>query len=287
MRYRSMPAKNILAPSGLLHKCIQGQQFPTLGLGTFGLYGASCRKAVCYALGVGYRHIDTARIYENEGAVGLGIWDSGLERSDLFITSKVWWQDLAPAKIRSEVDASLEELQTDYLDLALIHWPNPEFSIQQAIETLAERKALGKIRFYGVSNFTPSLFNEAVGYGEIFCNQVEYHPLLDQSRLLDRVRSHDSALIAYCPLAQGTLAGESELAVIGQKYGKSCEQVALRWLIEQDNVVAIPRSSNPKHLESNYNIFDFELDASDRERIASLPKDRRQIDPYFAQDWET
>lgn len=169
-------------------------------------------------------------------------------------------------------------------DLVLIHWPNPEFSMQESIETLELLKAAGKIHHYDVSNFTPSLFHEAVGYGNIFCNQVEYHPMLDQTRLLDLVCSHDSALIAYAPLAQGAAVGYPELKDIGEKYGKSSEQVALRWLIEQDNVLAIPRSSKPEHIESNFDIFDFELDDSDREMIAALPKNHRQIDPEFAPD---
>lgn len=280
-----MSAKTIPHTTELFTKSIHGHEFPTLGFGTFELSGETCRKAVTKALQTGYRHIDTARMYENEEAVGLGIRDSGLERADFFITSKVWWEDLSPENIRSEVEASLKALQTDYLDLVLIHWPNPKFSIRKAVETLAKLKESGKIHLYGVSNFTPSLFHEAVGYGEIFCNQVEYHPLLGQSRLLELVRSHDSALIAYSPLAQGEAIGSPELEEIGQKHGKSSEQVTLRWLIEQDNVLAIPRSSNPEHIESNFDIFDFELDASDREKIDALPKDRRQIDPDFAPDW--
>jgi len=275
-----------LQSNALFTKNIQGHDFPTLGFGTFELSGETCRKAVAKALEVGYRHIDTARMYENEKEVGLGMRDSGLDRKDFFVTSKVWWEDLSPETIRSEVDASLEALRTDYLDLVLIHWPNPDYSLRDTIVTLKELKDAGKIKLYGVSNFTPDLFHEAIGYGDIFANQVEYHPLLGQQRLLDLIRDLDRALIAYAPLAQGAAIGYPELEDIGKKHGKSSEQVALRWLIEQDNVLAIPRSSNPEHIESNFDIFDFELDEADRERIADLPKDQRQIDPDFAPDWE-
>ncbi|MFO7725593.1 MAG: aldo/keto reductase [Oceanipulchritudo sp.] len=269
-----------------LTKRIQGHEFPTLGFGTFKLSGDACRRAVTKALQTGYRHIDTARMYENEEMVGLGIRDSGLERREFFVTSKVWWEDLSPKAIRSEVEASLKALQTDYLDLVLIHWPNPEFSIQKAVETFQELKDSGKIHLYGVSNFTPSLFEEAARYGEIFCNQVEYHPFLGQQQLLEVLRRHDSALIAYSPLAQGDVIENLNLKEIGEKHGKSPGQVALRWLVEQDNVFAIPRSSKPEHIESNFDIFDFALDEADRQRIAALPKDRRQVNPGFAPAWE-
>ena len=270
----------------LFTKNIQGRDFPTLGFGTYELEGDTCRQAVTKALETGYRHIDTARVYGNEEAVGLGIQDASMERNDYFVTSKVWWEDLSPENIRAQVDASLEALQIDYLDLVLIHWPNPQYSLEDAIDTFKELSISGKIHLFGVSNFTPSQFHEAVGYGNVFGNQVEYHPLLGQSRLLELVRSHNSALIAYSPLAQGEAIGYDELETIGQKHGKSSEQVALRWLVEQDNVLAIPRSSNPDHIESNFDVFDFELDDEDHRHIARIPKDRRQIDPDFAPDWE-
>lgn len=267
-------------------KRIQGRELPALGFGTFKLSGDECRRAVRNALETGYRHVDTARMYGNEEMVGLGMKDSGLAREDVFLTSKIWRDDLSPEAIRSGVDASLEALQTDYLDLVLIHWPNPDFPIGKAIEAFKELTEDGKIRHYGVSNFTPALFEEAAGYGEIFCNQVEYHPLLGQERLLEVLRHHDSALIAYSPLAQGEAIDFPELGKIAEKHGKNPEQVALRWLVEQENVFAIPRSAKPEHIESNFDIFDFELDESDRQTIAALPKDRRLVDPDFAPDWE-
>jgi len=270
----------------LFTKTIDDHVFPTLGLGTFELAGDECRKAVAHALEAGYRHIDTARMYKNETSVGLGMKDAGLNRNDFLVTSKVWWDDLSPENIQAEIEASLRDLQTDYLDLALIHWPNPAYSLKTSIETLEKLKDSGKIRLYGVSNFTPSLFAEATDYGDIFANQVEYHPFLGQQQLLGAVRHNSSALIAYSPLAQGKVGDNSTLSEIGSKYGKNSQQVALRWLIEQDNVLAIPRSSTPEHIDSNLDIFDFELDETDHQHIAGLPKNQRIINPDFAPDWE-
>lgn len=272
--------------SPLFTKTIKGANVPTLGFGTFELEGATCRNAVIKALETGYRHLDTARVYKNEAEVAQAIERSGVPRKDLFVTSKVWWEDLNPHGIREAIESSLKALQTDYLDLMLIHWPNPKVQLEDSIKTFQAFKEEGKIRHYGVSNFPAAHFVEAAGYGEIFCNQVEYHPLLSQDAVLDAVRRHGSALTAYSPLAQGEAVGYPELEDIAGKHGKGSEQVALRWLIEQESVLAIPRSSNPNHIQSNFDIFDFELDAEDKERIARLPKNRRQIDPSFAPRWD-
>lgn len=267
-------------------KTIQGTTVPTLGFGTFELEGDTCYRAVLKALETGYRHIDTARVYRNEAEVGRAVQDSSVPRDDIFMTSKVWWEDLSPHGIRGAVETSLKNLQTDYLDLALIHWPNPKFSLKETIETLRALQGVGKIHHYGVSNFPSVEFHEATGYGEIFCNQVEYHPLLEQTTILETVKRHNAAVTAYSPLAQGEALGYTELETIAKKHGKHSEQIALRWLIEQENVLAIPRSSNPEHIEINFDVFDFELDAEDKRHIAQLPKDKRQISPSFAPKWD-
>jgi 2,5-diketo-D-gluconate reductase B len=277
---------NVLQNIPLFTKEIKGTTVPALGFGTFELKGDTCHKAVIKALETGYRHIDTARMYNNEAEVGEAIQDAKIPREDLFLTSKVWWEDLSPHAIRKAIETSLKQLQTDYLDLALIHWPNPKFSLEESIETLQVFQDAGKIRHFGVSNFPAVHFHEAVGYGDIFCNQVEYHPLLKQDTVLNTVRDHGAALTAYAPLAQGEAIGYPELESLADKHGKSSEQVALRWLIEQDNVLAIPRSSNPKDIESNFDIFDFELDAEDKAVIEKLPKNQRQINPSFAPEWD-
>ena len=265
---------------------IKGTTVPTLGFGTFQLEGDTCRNAVIHALETGYRHIDTARVYENETEVGRAIEESSVPRDAIFLTSKVSRTDLSPNGIREAIEASLKALQTEYLDLVLIHWPNPASDLEACIETFQTFADARKIRRFGVSNFTSVQFHEAAGHGDIFCNQVEYHPLLKQDTVLESVRRHGAALTAYSPLAQGEAIGYAEVEDIADKHGKSSEQVALRWLIEQENVLAIPRSSHPEHILSNFDIFDFELDAEDKDRIAKLPKNKRKINPSFAPEWD-
>ncbi len=270
----------------LFFKRFQSVQVPALGFGTFQLEGETCRNAVGKALSLGYRHVDTARVYGNEDQVGAGLRDSGLNRSDIFVTSKVWLDHLKAPALLKEVMTSLELLQTDYLDLVLIHWPNPDVPFDESFRALEELKTQGVVIQYGVSNFPPSLLSGAINAGEVFCNQVEYHPFLGQDRLLEIARENDIMLTAYSPLAQGGVIGHAELEGIADKHGKSSGQIALRWLIEQDQVVAIPRSSKPEHIEKNFDIFDFALDDEDRAKIAALPKNRRRINPGFAPDWE-
>ncbi len=272
--------------SPLFAKEIKGTSVPALGFGTFQLKGDTCRSAVTTALETGYRHLDTARMYNNEIEVGEAIRDFRIPREDIFVTTKVWWEDLSPHGIRSAVEGSLNALQTDYLDLVLIHWPNPETSLEESIETFRILQEAGKIQNYGVSNFPSALFEEACVYGDIFCNQVEYHPLLKQDKVLAAARRRKAALTAYSPLAQGEAIGYPDLEDIAKRHGKSSEQIALRWLIEQDNVLLIPRSSNPDHIHGNFDIFDFELDAEDKDQIAELPKNKRQINPSFAPEWD-
>lgn len=269
----------------LFYKTFQGEPVPTLGFGTFKLKGDMCRKAVEAAIEVGYRHIDTARAYGNEKEVGRALAGSRVDREKLFLTSKVWRDDLEPQRLKEEVATSLDELGTDFLNLVLIHWPNPEFDLRESIEALEDLRSEGRIRHYGVSNFTPRLLEVALSYGKVFCNQVEYHPLLAQDKLLAITRRHEIMLTAYSPLAQGEVFEIDELEPIARKHGMNTAQVALRWLIEQDGVVAIPRSSSPDHIKSNFAVFDFKLDEADHEAISRLPKDRRQINPSFAPDW--
>lgn len=265
---------------------IQGTPVPALGFGTYELEGDACRRAVVDALDVGYRHLDTARMYHNEVQVGQALQQVGIDREKIFLTSKIWWDDLSPAGVEKQISASLKDLDTPYLDLVLIHWPNPEFPLEETIEAMVAAREQGMIRHVGVSNFPPSWTKRAIACGPIFCNQVEYHPFLGQTELLELARAHDFLLTAYAPLAQGGVHAARQLDPIAEKHGKSREQVALRWLIEQKQVSAVPRSSKREHIEANFDIFDFRLDHQDHARIARLPKDRRQINPEFAPDWE-
>ena len=178
-----MISDNSTLPS-LFHKKIRNQHVPALGFGTYELKGLDCLKAVVKAIETGYRHVDTARAYGNEVDVGEGLEKSGLDREDLFLTTKVWHDSLRPKDMQSQVAQSLELLQTDYLDLLLIHWPNPGIPLEESIGALKDLQEEGRIRHYGVSNFPPSLFRDALSMGDIFCNQVEYHPCLQQDQLL-------------------------------------------------------------------------------------------------------
>ncbi len=270
----------------MITKTIQGLEVPALGYGTYELTGDECRKAVVTAIETGYRHIDTARMYRNEAEIGDALAATGIERDALFLTSKVWFEDLTYDAVLEEVNTSLRALRTDYLDLILIHWPNEEISLRETFAAMEKLHELELVRKYGVSNFTPQWLQKALGAGNIFCNQVEYHPLLRPQRLHDMAVEHDLLLTAYSPLARGKLHGWDVLEAIAQKHGKSPEQVAIRWLLQQDNMAAIPRSSNPDHIRENFNVFDFTLDHEDFRRIEELPDDKRLIDPEFAPAWE-
>lgn len=267
-------------------KQIQDVSVPSLGFGTWQLTGDTCRRAVAHALDIGYRHLDTARMYENEVAVGQGMRDSAVSREEIFLTSKVWYDDLEPAAVEREIIASLQDLQVDYLDLALIHWPNPDIPLEQTLEALHRMSAHGLTRRIGVSNFTPDWLRRALQHQRIFCNQVEFHPLLRRDELLNMAVESNLLLTAYCPLAQGLIRNGGHLDDIAQKHGKSPEQIALRWLVEQPNTAAVPRSSNPDHIASNFDIFDFSLDGEDHEAIKALPNGQRQVDPEIAPAWE-
>jgi len=265
---------------------IQGTKVPALGFGTWQLHGDACVQAVADALRLGYRHVDTAEAYDNEADVGEGVRRSGLPREDVWITTKVWWDDLGRNECLAQVTASLERLKTPYVDLALIHWPNEDLPMEEPLQALRELKADGKVRHMGVSNFTPSLLEKAVDMAPVLCNQVEYHPYLAQTEVLDVAEKHDLMVTAYCPLARGRVADDTLLTEIGREHGRTGAQVALRWLVQQPRVAAIPRASSPEHRRENLEALDFELSGSEMERIASLDEGTRIIDPAFAPEWE-
>jgi len=267
-------------------KRIQGHAVPSLGFGTFGLGGDECQRGVETALETGYRHLDTARMYGNEVEVGRALHDSKLDRDQVFLTSKVWRDDLDSESVVREVQKSLELLRTDYLDLVLIHWPNPAFPLEATMQALLSEKMAGYVRHIGVSNFPSAEFKRALAYAPVFCNQVEYHPLLSQKKVIGAARAHDALVTAYSPLAQGEILDQPTLQEIGEKHGKTPGQVALRWLIEQDHVAAIPRSSKPEHIKANFDVFDFALDENDHHAIERLPKNKRVVNPEFAPAWD-
>ena len=267
----------------------QGISVPRLGLGTFRMQGDVCRAAVESALALGYRHIDTAEMYGNEDAVGAAIASSGVARKDLHVTTKVWPDNLgSPDAIRGAFDASLKKLRLDHVDLYLVHWPSRRMNLPVVLETLMKLKQEGRTRAVGVANFTLALLKSAVEdiSAPIACNQIEYHVMLDQSKVLAYLRSKSIPLVAYCPLAQGRAASNDTLAAIGRKHNASAAQVALKWLLDQNGVAAIPKASRKESQQANLDAYKVTLDDEDRKAIAALPKNNRFVSPGVAPDWD-
>ena len=268
------------------HIDINHEQVPALGLGTFSLKGSTCQEAVADAIAIGYRHIDTAKMYENESDVGQGIRNSGIDRDELFITTKIWYTDLVRSNVLNATTDSLRQLQTSYVNLLLIHWPSEEVPLNETLEALMEVQRQGQARLIGVSNFPPAMLHEAFELAPVVCNQVEYHPYLGQSALINIVREHNAMLTAYSPLAQGAVQDDATLQAIGNNYGKTPSQVALRWLVQQDNVAAIPRASSHEHRVSNFDIFDFSLTDEEMEQVHGLSRRERLVNPHWAPVWD-
>lgn len=254
------------------HQTIKGEKVPSLGLGTWRLSGEECRRSVERALGLGYRHMDTARMYRNEREVGRGMRDSGVPREEVFLVTKVWPSDFRRRDVLRVVPDSLRQLGTDYVDLLLMHWPSDGVPLGETLGAMRELQEDGGVRHVGVSNFSPALVEEACAYAEIFCNQVEYNPFKGQRALVAQARELDYLLTAYSPVARGAVNNDATLREIGARHGKSPGQVALRWLIQQDKVAAIPKAASEKNLEANLDIFDFELSADEMDRIFALSR---------------
>jgi 2,5-diketo-D-gluconate reductase B len=266
----------------------QGISLPRLGLGTFRMQGDLCRAAVESALALGYRHIDTAEMYGNEEAIGAAIAASGLARKDLHVTTKVWHENLAPDAIRKAFDASLTKLKLDHVDLYLVHWPSNSMKLPAVFETLVKLKEQGRTRAIGVANFNVALLKKVVEEikAPIACNQIEYHVMLDQTPAREYLRARSIPLVAYCPLAQGRAATDETLIAIGRKHDASAAQVALKWLLDQDGVAAIPKASRAESQQANLGALKVKLDDEDRKLIAALPKDKRFVNPGFAPAWD-
>ena len=265
---------------------VQGTRVPVLGFGTWLIEGADATEAVRDALEIGYRQIDTARAYENEREVGRGIADSGVAREEIFLTTKVPPDDASADTVQRDCEQSLERLGVDYLDLLLLHWPSPDVPLEETLKALTALRADGRIRNLGLSNFPAGLLKQAIDMAPVFCNQVEYHPFLDQSRLLDLARARDVLITAYSPLAHGKVPDDETLNRIGQAHDKTAGQVALRWLLDQDHVSPIPKASSHERRVENFEVFDFELSAEERAEIDGLPKDVRTANPPWAPDWD-
>ena len=254
------------------HQTIKGEKVPSVGLGTYRLTGDTCARAVKRALALGYRHVDTAQMYGNEAEVGRGIEGSGLDRGGIFLTTKVWPSDFAHDRVISKTHESLRKLGTDYVDLLLMHWPGDGVPLGETLGAMRELQVEGSVLHVGVSNFSPSLVEEATGHAEIFCNQVQYHPYRSQDALVDQSQMMDYLLTAYTPLSRGGVQDDATLGEIGEAHGKTATQVALRWLVQQDNVSAIPKATGEEHLGENLDVFDFELSEEEMDRVFSLSR---------------
>ncbi|MHA1527763.1 MAG: aldo/keto reductase [Alphaproteobacteria bacterium] len=272
------------------HVEANGANIPAIGLGTWTLKGEAAARLVAEAIGSGYRHVDTATMYDNEEAVGAGLRASGVSRDEIFLTTKVWPSDIGDGDLQRSVEASLKRLQVDQLDLALIHWPSGTIPLADSIRALGEVKDRGLARHIGVSNFTVALLDQAVALSRhaLACNQIEYHPFLNQDRVLAACRRHGMAVVSYCPLARGTeLFPESAVTAAAERHGRTPAQIVLRWHVQQDGVVAIPRSSRPERIGQNLRVFDFALEAAEMAALDALRVRRHRLcDFEFSPEWD-
>lgn len=271
-----------------------GAHIPQIGFGTYKLAPDVARRMVREAIRIGYRHIDTAWIYENEKGVGQGIADvlsEGLAtREDLFVTTKIWVNHYSRDALLNQARESAESLGLAP-DLLLLHWPKPTPALSETLAALNEAKALGLTKHIGLSNFPAALWREAQALSDapLITNQVEYHPYLSQKTLTATAAELGAVLTAWSPLAQGQVADDAVIGQIAAAHGKTPGQVALRWLIQQ-GVVAIPKTASEARARENFDIFDFELSDDESARIDALARpDGRLgdwIDPAFAWDAE-
>jgi 2,5-diketo-D-gluconate reductase B len=265
-----------------------GAVIPSIGLGTWELRGRTCARIVEQAIKLGYRHIDTAQVYENEREVGEGLRASGVRRDGMFLTTKVWTTHFAPHDLERSVKESLVRLRLSEVDLLLLHWPNPQVPLAETLGALAHARQLGLARHVGVSNFTVALIEEAVAASPapLACNQVEYHPYLDQTKVREACARHGLAMVAYSPVAKGRIKSDATLARIGRAHGKTPAQVCLRWLVQQ-GVAAIPRTSRIERLSENIDLFDFALSVEEMHEVFQMGgADGRMTDFAFAPKWD-
>jgi 2,5-diketo-D-gluconate reductase B len=261
-----------------------GARIPLVGLGTWDLRGRVCARVVEQALRLGYRHIDTAEMYDNEREVGEGLRASGVRRSEVFVTTKIWPSHFGPPELERATRESVARLRLSDVDLLLLHWPNPQIPLAETLGALCKVKRDGLARNIGVSNFTVAQIDEATGLASepLVCDQVECHPYLDQSKVHAACRAHGMAMVAYSPIARGSIRKDEVLARIGKAHGRSAAQVCLRYLVQQ-NIVVIPRTSKPERLSENAAIFDFTLSEREMAEIAALARpDGRVVDWSFS-----
>lgn len=248
-----------------------GARIPLLGLGTWDLRGRTCARIVEQAMRLGYRHIDTAEMYDNEREVGEGLHASGVKRNEVFVTTKIWPSHFAPRELERAARECISRLRMSDVDLLLLHWPNPQIPLSETLGALCKVKREGLARHVGVSNFTVKLIEEAWKHTSepLVCNQVECHPFLDQSKVIAAARARGMAIVAYSPIARGNAKNDKVLARIGAAHGKTAAQVCLRYLVQR-KIVVIPRTSKIERLSENAAIFDFTLSDGEMAEIHGL-----------------
>lgn len=257
-------------------------EIPTIGFGTWQLQGDVAYESTLNALEAGYKHIDTAEIYGNHKEVGKAIKDFGIKREDLFLTTKLWRTDFAPENVRPAIEKALKDLDQDYLDLYLIHWPDSNMNMEKILERFHAFKEEGLVKSYGVSNFTINHLEKLSDNFEIDVNQVEFHPSLYQKELLEYCKQNDILLTAYSPIAQGQDLKLDVIQNLAEKYDRSVAQIVLNWMISKE-IVVIPRSSSKDHIQDNFGAQDFEMDDDDLVSIDELNTNNRLINPPFGE----
>ena len=265
-----------------------GARIPILGFGTMTLKEDQCVQLVEASLKLGYRHLDTAQMYGNEREVGSGMRGSGLKREDIFLTTKVWFTQLASGDFERSVDESLERLALPWVDLLMIHWPNAQVPLSESIAALCKMKKAGLTKHIGVANFNVAMIEEAVKLASqpIAVLQIETHPYLGQSKVIAAARRYDMAVVGYCPLARGKVPAEAVLQRIGKAHGKTPAQVALRFL-EQQQIIPIPRTSKRERLAENLGSLDLKLSEAEMAEIAKLQRpNSRIVSPPQAPQWD-
>lgn len=267
------------------HIEVAGLRLPAIGFGTWRLYGQDCTDGVLDALAIGYRLFDTATRYDNEEAVGAALAATTIPRDEILISTKLPLDCTAPMA-RAAALESLRKLRTDYVDILLMHWPNNDVPDEETLGEMALLREEGLVRGVGVSNFPPSRLDRAVEVTTIVANQVEYHPYLSQRAVLESAQRHGHAIMAYSPLARARVNDDPVLTEIGREHGKTASQVALRWQIQQPQVVTIPKTGSAQRRRANFDILDFALTDDQMAAIHRLDEGFRLIDTPFAPDWE-
>jgi len=265
-----------------------GVEIPVVGLGVWQIEKDVCAELVARSLHIGYRHVDTAAMYRNEAEVGEGVRHSGVPRHEIFVTTKIWKDDIAEGRLEKAAEEGLTRLGLNHIDLLLIHWPNPAFPLAPSLRALADVKRRGLARAIGVANFTAPLLKEAVAIcpEPLAVNQVEYHPFLSQDAVLQTCRRLGVAMTAYSPLAQGKVLHDPTIRAVADAHQVSATQVAVRWLVQQ-GVIAIPRSSHIERAATNLDAFGFEQTQDEMARISALARSNiRLINPPWSPRWD-